>query len=193
MPAGRNNIAGVGSLSASQVGARLVLPLPTMPRTLGLSVRLSAPLQSQMGQEISLGLSARPFATTNFEILAEKRLSVDGSHTQRTAIFVALGFAQLSLWDGLWGDGYFQAGGVKDTKMRGFVDGRISATRAVNDPLSWGVSSWGAAHHGGHRIDLGPTLILSDDNFRLSLDWRRRVAGNVRPSSGPAVTLGSDF
>ncbi|WP_204317143.1 hypothetical protein, partial [Klebsiella aerogenes] len=29
--------------------------------------------------------------------------------------------------------------------------------------------------------------------LRIALDWRQRVAGEARPGSGPALTLGADF
>jgi hypothetical protein len=30
-------------------------------------------------------------------------------------------------------------------------------------------------------------------NMRLSLDWRVRIAGDARPSSGIAITMSKDF
>jgi hypothetical protein len=60
-----------------------------------------------------------------------------------------------------------------------------------------GGGAWGAAQRDAQRFDIGPSatlaLPLGKQNVRLALDWRQRIAGDARPGSGLALTLGSDF
>jgi hypothetical protein len=62
---------------------------------------------------------------------------------------------------------------------------------------AFGIGSWGAVQRGVQRLDIGPTLVTSVPigalQARIALDWRQRIAGNARPGSGIALTLGSDF
>ncbi|MDF7777793.1 hypothetical protein P1X14_21235, partial [Sphingomonas sp. AOB5] len=63
--------------------------------------------------------------------------------------------------------------------------------------LSLGGGIWGAAQRDAQRLDIGPSAALAvpvaGQNLRIALDWRQRVAGDARPGSGLALTIGSDF
>ena len=63
--------------------------------------------------------------------------------------------------------------------------------------LDLGIGAWGAAQRGAARLDIGPsaaiTLPLGTRALRVSFDWRQRIAGDARPVSGPALSIGPDF
>ena len=86
-------------------------------------------------------------------------------------------------------DGYGQAGAVIRDRLGGFVDGQLRAAH----PLG----ARGRIQRRVERLDIGPSLgaalAVAKRTLRLTLDWRERIAGNARPASGPALTLGTDF
>jgi hypothetical protein len=98
-------------------------------------------------------------------------------------------------------DAYGQAGAVWRGRIDPFADGALRVTHEVASigkaRLSLGGGIWGAAQRDAARLDVGPsavaTLPLAGQPVKLSIDWRQRVAGNARPGSGPALTLGADF
>ena len=63
--------------------------------------------------------------------------------------------------------------------------------------LDVGIGTWGGAQRGAARLDVGPSLGLvvpvANHNLRLTADWRQRIAGNARPDSGPALSIGTNF
>ena len=63
--------------------------------------------------------------------------------------------------------------------------------------IDLGLGAWGAAQRGASRVDAGPwlstALPVAGRSLRLSLEWRQRLAGRATPSSGPALTIGTDF
>lgn len=63
--------------------------------------------------------------------------------------------------------------------------------------LDIGLGAWAAAQRDAQRVDIGPSvgvrMPVGDRQLRASVDWRERVAGNVRPGSGIALTLAADF
>jgi hypothetical protein len=98
-------------------------------------------------------------------------------------------------------DGYAQGGGIARDGIEGYVDGamRISYPLARLGParIDLGLGAWGAAQRGASRVDAGPwlstALPVAGRSLRLSLEWRQRLAGRATPSSGPALTIGTDF
>lgn len=96
---------------------------------------------------------------------------------------------------------YAQGGVIARGRGEAFVDGAARASRPVahlgGAAIDVGVGSWGAAQRGASRIDVGPTIGVSvpvaGAHLRLAADWRERVAGNARPASGPALSIGADF
>ena len=91
-------------------------------------------------------------------------------------------------------DGYAQAGIVGLARRDLFADGAVRAALALGR-LRLGAGAWAAAQPGLSRLDIGPHARLRLPVLRaaLAVDWRFRAAGNARPGSGPAVTLGADF
>ena len=98
-------------------------------------------------------------------------------------------------------EAYGQAGAIARARIDTFADGALRATREVaragDARLDLGAGAWGAAQRGAARLDLGPsavaTIPLGDDTIRVAVDWRERVAGDARPGSGPALSIGADF
>jgi hypothetical protein len=97
--------------------------------------------------------------------------------------------------------GYAQTGIVGFARGDGFVDGALQIERALLDRnhtgLRLGVGVWGAAQPNVARIDVGPILAVKQRigpaSLRISAEYRWRVAGQARPASGPALSIGTDF
>lgn len=191
------------SYGASQVGAVLRYRLaPENARKPSLYLRASGAVRAPRGEEIALGLSARPLAGVPIVAMAELRASRLGSGTVlRPAAALVSEFPALDLPLGARAEAYGQIGYVGGSEGSGFVDGQLHLTRRVAKvgelELRAGGAVWGGAQKGASRVDIGPTASLGipvgPANTRLSADWRFRVAGSAAPGSGPAVTLSAGF
>ena len=116
---------------------------------------------------------------------------------------VVAGLGPVPLAAGLTLDGYGQAGVVARDGPEGYADGAVRVSRVVASPgaarIELGLGAWGAAQLGATRLDAGPSasavvpLGSSGAAVRLSLEWRARLAGNATPTSGPALSIGTDF
>ncbi|WP_313536411.1 hypothetical protein [Sphingomonas sp.] len=184
-----------GQLGGSQYGVRVVRALDARGRLAAVG-RLAEPLRGR-GAEVSLGFEWGP-ARLPLRLAVEQRFGLDGIQ----------GGPGLGVVTGLYRDlagmrieAYGQAGGILRTRLEPYADGALRLTRTVAAQratmLSAGVGGWGAAQRGVQRLDIGPTLVASVPigalQTRIALDWRQRIAGNARPGSGVALTLGSDF
>lgn len=60
-----------------------------------------------------------------------------------------------------------------------------------------GAGIWGGGQDDLFRVDAGPSLradiATGRANFRLTADWRFRIAGKAEPGDGPAITLSTSF
>lgn len=183
-------------LGASQAGARVTYALGA-ERRFALVGRLATPL-SGGGREAAVGVEWRP-AGAGLRVFAEQRLPLDGGRGGPSA--GVIGGLDRAIGEGFQLEGYGQAGAIARRGVEGFADGaaRISHPVAALGParLDLGLGAWGAAQRGAGRLDVGPSaglvLPLAGRNLRVTLDWRERVAGNARPASGPALSLGTDF
>lgn len=185
-----------GTLGGSQAGGRLVYRLNRdLARPLSLSARAYAPLRRMQGAEAALGLDWQPVARAPVHLLAERRqrLGREGRSTFGLTIY---GGGSAPLGRGWRLDGYAQAGVVGARSRDAFVDGSARLSRAIG-PIEVGGGVWGAAQPGASRLDVGPQLALpiraDRVSLRLTAEYRFRIAGDARPSSGPALTLGVDF
>jgi len=195
---GSNRQAGFegGELGGAQAGARLAYALDR-GRRLAAFARFDTPLSSK-GREAAVGLDWRP-TRLPVRVVAEERVPIDGGRAAPAAGLVG-GFGPV-LRHGLRLEGYGQAGVIARNGGEGFADGAVRATRPIGTlaPLSFdlGAGAWGGAQRDAARLDLGPTLGASvpvgGHAIRIALDWRERVAGNARPGSGPALTIGASF
>jgi hypothetical protein len=189
--------AGGTMLGGDQAGLRVARTLDQRGR-LALYARASAPLTGT-GRELALGVEWRPWRAP-MRFLAEQRIALDGGKSGPAAAVVA-GVTGINLPFAFELEAYGQAGAVKRARIEPFADGALRVTREVaaagNARLALGTGAWGAAQREAARLDIGPTAVttlpLSGQTLRIALDWRERVAGNARPGSGPALTLGADF
>jgi len=191
--------AGTGGtmLGGDQAGLRVARTLDRRGR-LALYARASAPLTGT-GRELALGVEWRPWRAP-MRFLAEQRFALDGGKSG-PAVAVVGGVTGIDLPFAFELEGYGQAGAVKRARIEPFADGALRITRPVaamgEARLALGAGAWGAAQREAARVDLGPTAVtslpVSGQSLRIAIDWRERVAGDARPGSGPALTLGADF
>jgi hypothetical protein len=184
-------------LGGDQAGLRVARTLDRRGR-LALYARASAPLTGT-GRELALGVEWHPWRAP-MRFLAEQRIALDGGKSG-PAVAVVGGVTGIDLPFAFELEGYGQAGAVKRARVEPFADGALRITRPVaaigEARLALGAGAWGAAQREAARVDLGPTAVttlpVSGQSLRIAIDWRERVAGDARPGSGPALTLGADF
>lgn len=186
---------GGSQLGGGQAGIRLAYMLFPKPRIAAVA-RAVTPLRGK-GAELSLGLEWQPLRAP-FRLVAEHRFGLDGTPG-------GPGLGAVTGYDGAIArnfrlESYGQAGAIRRTRTEPYADGAVRITRGVTEGgvrLALGAGAWGAVQRDAARLDLGPSVTLalpvSGQNVRLALDWRQRVAGDARPGSGLALTLGSDF
>lgn len=177
-------------LGGSQAGARLAYALGG-----GVAVyaRASAALDSRQ-QEGAIGLDWRP-TRAPVHVIVERRIGIAGIEGGSAAGVIG-GIGPTAIGAGLRVEGYGQAGAILRDRVEGFAEGSVRLTH-MRGPVDLGLGAWGAAQRGAARLDLGPTLgvavPIAGRTVRVTADWRQRVAGDARPGSGPAVSLGFDF
>ncbi|MGP7794842.1 hypothetical protein [Sphingomonas sp. CLY1604] len=184
-------------LGGSQAGARVTYGL-TANRRLALAARLSAPLSGR-GREAAAGIDWQP-TRLPVHVLAEHRIGLDGGRGGPTLAAIG-GFGPAEVTRGVVLEGYGQAGVIARDGGEGFADGALRAAHPLATlagvRIDIGAGIWGGAQRGAARLDVGPTLGLvlpvGGRRLRLSADWRQRIAGDSRPGSGPALSLGTDF
>lgn len=160
--------------------------------------RVAAPAAGA-GREVSLGVAWRPSGVPA-RIVVEQRLALDGGRGG-PALGVSTGVSAVRLPARFRLDGYGQAGAIARVGIETYVDASVRAARPVaavgGVAVDLGAGAWGGAQRGVARLDLGPSLgarlPVAGRDLRVTLDWRQRIAGNARPGSGPALTLGTDF
>ena len=188
-------LAPGGLLGGSQAGGRLLYRLNgDAVRPLALAARVSAPLRGR-GTEAAFGLDWRPVGRLPVHLLAERRQRLDGGG--RSAFAAAIqGGGSVALPVAARLDAYAQAGVVGLRSRDLFADGAVRFGVPFG-PVEIGGGAWGAAQPGAKRLDAGPQISLplpvAGAKLRLAADWRFRLAGDARPASGPALTIGADF
>ncbi len=193
---GAGGAVPVSQLGGAQAGVRVSYALDAA-RRLALTARVSAPLHGQ-GREAAAGVSWRP-TRAPVTLIAEQRVSLDGGRGG-PALFAIAGVNPTPVAAGFRIEAYGEAGAIKRTQVEAFADGAARLSRPITGgPLrvDLGVGAWGGAQRGATRLDIGPSVGASvpvaRHTLRLTLDWRERVAGGAKPTSGPALTLGTDF
>ncbi len=189
-------LAPGGTLGGSQAGARLLYRInDDAARPLSLSGRVYAPLRRMQGSEAAVGLDWRPSGSVPIHLLVERRVRL-GREGRSAFSATIYGGGSADLGRGWRLDFYAQAGVVGTRSRDAFVDGSARIARALG-PIEAGAAAWGAAQPGAARLDVGPHVTLPirmhGTALRLSAEYRFRVAGDARPPSGPALTLGVDF
>lgn len=189
----------VPQLGGSQAGARLTYLLLPEAR-LALAGRFSTALRSRQ-REAAIGLDWQP-TRLPVHVVAEQRIGIDNARGG-PALGVIAGLGPVPLAAGLTVDGYGQAGVIARDGTEGYADGAVRVSQVVASPgaarIELGLGAWGAAQRGATRLDAGPSasavvpLGSGGAAVRLSLEWRARLAGNATPTSGPALSIGTDF
>jgi hypothetical protein len=186
-----------GQLGGSQAGLRLAYLLDRKHRIAAMA-RVTSPLGAGL-REAAVGIEWQP-TRLPVRIVAEQRVALNAGQGG-PAITVVGGFGPLPIGGGFRLESYAQAGAIHRDRTEGFVDGALHLSHPLTTlgtiPIDLGAGLWGGAQRGAARLDVGPsisaTLPIAGRQARLSLDWRERVAGQARPGSGVALTLGADF
>lgn len=188
-----------GQLGGGQTGGRLAYALGDA-RRLALVARIAAPL-SGAGREAAFGAEWRP-TRLPVRLVAEQRVALGrGNGGGGPSVAIIGGAGPAAIGHGFRLEGYGEAGFIKRALVEGFADGAVRVDHPLGRlgpvALGAGVGSWGAAQRGAARLDIGPTLgaeaPVSGKSLRPSLDWRQRIAGEARPGSGVALSLGVNF
>jgi hypothetical protein len=187
-----------GRLGASQAGIRMLYQVDT-GRRIALAARIATPLRGR-GTEAAIGVDWQP-TSAPVHLVAEQRIAIDGARGGPTAMVIA-GLNPTPVAAGFRLEAYAQAGAIlRGGRAEAFGDAAVRLSRPVAmlgaATIDAGMGAWGAGQRGATRVDLGPTigaaLPLAGRSTRISLDWRHRVAGDARPGSGPALSIGTDF
>ena len=190
-------LAAAGQLGGSQIGVRARHPLS---KGVQLAARVSGPANSRRGKEAAVALDLRPFEILPVTVTVERRLQLDRGGRNAFGIGLSGGFDR-EVVRRIWIDGYAQAGLVGFRSRDAYVDGAIRTEREImklgSARIGAGAGLWGGAQPGASRMDVGPQIVLRAPlgkmSVRLGAEWRQRVAGNARPGSGSALSLGADF
>lgn len=189
-----------GQLGGSQATARLRWRLNSDPQLrTAIYGRVTTALADAEESEAAIGAEWHPLPNTPLWIAAERRIAIGKHGRNAWSAYAAGGIWRPGLPLGLTLDGYGQAGIVGARSRDMFADGAIRLSHPVSAPqgVRVGAGVWAAAQPYATRLDVGPNasvpLKLARQPVTLSADLRMRVAGNARPGSGVAVTLGSDF
>ncbi|NJC35104.1 hypothetical protein GGR88_002618 [Sphingomonas jejuensis] len=197
---GSGSLVGGGQLGGSQAGVRASYAI-NASRTLSIAGRLSSPLGTAGGREAAFGIDWQPSIAVPIKLMLEQRVALDRGARTAPALGLAGGLGGVPLPADFRLDAYAQAGVVGLSRRQGYVDGAVRMERPVwrsgGLGLSLGLGAWGAAQPGVSRLDVGPQAVVrlptGGSTLRLGVEWRQRIAGNARPGSGPALSLGADF
>ncbi|ANU08640.1 hypothetical protein [Paraurantiacibacter namhicola] len=196
--------SGRASYGRSQAGAVIrYRPFPGSRWQPAIHLRGSWALDGAREREAALGVSARPVPGVPVALAAEGRLFDGPAGTElRPAAFAVTQLPAADLPLGLRGEAYAAGGYVGGREATPFLDGQARLEAKVFDladraKLRVGAGTWGGAQSGVERLDVGPTASvqfrIGPVQGRASADYRLRVAGDVEPSSGPALTISAGF
>ncbi len=190
---GTAGLAPGGTLGGSQAGARIAYRIGgDEAAPLELSFRGYAPLGRMQGAEAAVGLDWKPLARLPVHVLVERRQALG---KEGRSAFAATAYGGLSeVAAGPFRiDAYGQAGVVGANSRDLFADGSARVSLPLRG-LKLGAGAWGAVQPGVSRLDVGPQASLRlPGKITVSADWRLKVAGDAKPSSGPTLTLSTDF
>lgn len=188
---------GAAQLGGGQAGVRVVRALGSGNR-LALAGRITTSL-SGPGREAALGIEWQPVRAP-LRLVVEQRATLDAGSSGGPGIGLIAG-EWIGVAPGIHVEGYGQAGVIARARREPYVDAAVRVTGRVlrrdARTIDIGVGSWAAAQRDARRFDIGLTAVVARPftgiPARVSIDWRRRVAGDARPGSGAVLTLGADF
>ncbi|MFT3978003.1 MAG: hypothetical protein QM688_12960, partial [Sphingomonas bacterium] len=131
-------------------------------------------------------------------LFVEQRIAIAGTRGGPSAGVIA-GLPPTPVAAGFALDAYGQAGGIARDGGECFADGAARLMRPVGTGkarIELGLGAWGGAQRGASRLDVGPAasvVVPAVRPIRVSLEWRERIAGGARPSSGLALSIGADL
>lgn len=186
-----------GQLGGGQAGLRIGYALGAA-RRLSLVARIATPL-SGAGREAAFGAEWRP-TRLPVRLVAEHRVAL-GRGGGGPSVAIIGGAGPSAVGHGFRLEGYGAAGVIKRERTEGFADAAVRLDHPLGRlgpvTIGAGAGAWGAVQRDAARLDIGPTIgadaPVGDKSLRLTLDWRQRIAGNVQPGSGPALSLGVNF
>jgi hypothetical protein len=191
-------LSPVGQIGAGQAGVRALYRLDG---GVSLSGRISRTIGGPDQTEAALGIDWQPLAHVPIHLTAERRIAIDHGGRNAFALGAAGGVYAVPLAPGWRLDGYGEAGVVGARRRDLYADGAVRAGREIalggGTSLTLGAGAWGAAQPHAARLDVGPSAVLrvpvDHRTIAFALDYRGRVAGDARPHSGVALTVGVDF
>lgn len=196
-------LATAGQLGASQAGVRIQQPIIERDARplVAINLRLSTPVDQNLGSEAGIGFAARPIKRVPVEFIVERRVALDRGGRNAFAVIAAGGLDDKPVIRAVKMSGYAQTGIVGFGHKDRFIDGALRIEQPLRDDnrtgLRIGGGLWGAAQPDVARLDAGPILALKQGvgsvNLRISAEYRWRIAGQARPASGPALSIGTDF
>lgn len=201
--AGSPSASRLPGYGGSQAGAVLRYRLtPSSARDFHIYARANRALVDGGETDFGIGAGIRPFKAVPLTLLGEVRVTDTSTRTlARPAVLLVGGIPALRVDDRTDVEAYAQAGYVGGGFATPFVDGqaRIDRRMARAGDVEWriGAGVWGGAQQGAARLDIGPSASarfdLGEMPVRLSLDYRKRVAGDAQPVSGLAITIAGGF
>ena len=190
-------------LGGSQAGVRIDYRLwGDGQRGLALYGRGTRAIERPFAEEAAMGVAVRPVRGLPVSIMAERRQRLGRGGRNGFALLAAGGIGPRPIARRIEVEGYAQGGVVGLPGADGFADGKASLTYKLTRPgrqpdVALGMSLSGSVQPGASRVDIGPEvrvrLPVVGGHMRLSAEWRERIAGDARPSRGPAITLVADF
>ena len=169
------------------------------PQRLALLIRTSISHRDHEERELATGIRWRPSPKLPVTVMVERRFR--SSRPNAFAIYAAGGVSEVPLLFKFRLDAFGHAGAISAKGGGSFFDGIARADRKVvavqRATVHAGAGIWAGGQRDIMRVDVGPSLrtdiAVRDVNFRLTADWRFRVAGNANPGNGPAITLSTSF
>lgn len=207
---GSRTLAPAAQYGGSQAGLLIRRALGDGLSGPAIYARAAGALANADDRTIAIGLSARPWPGIPVDLAVERRFGLARGQTDRFAAMLVAAAETSPGRSDVRLEAYGQAGIVGWKERQGFFDLQMLATRRVAARGSAQVSVGGGLWAGGqqevdsdgrktwvHRVDLGPraalALLAGDTQMTLALDWRQRVDGQARPTSGAALTLSAGF
>ncbi|WP_419815964.1 hypothetical protein [Glacieibacterium sp.] len=203
---GPNGLGVAPLLGGGQAGSTLSFtPDPLARQPFSVTLRTAIPLRGDglgtgfEGHGAQVALGARWQALPWMALSAERLVAV-GSQGRDAWTLRAAGGGSHKVGR-LLVDGYAEAGVVGASRRDVYASVQARAVVPIPIASGWtlqpGVGLWSSVQRAGgqtlDRVDVGPTVSLQLPHATLSLDYRYRVTGNVRPDSGVALTLSARF
>lgn len=184
-------------LGGSQAGLRFAYAIDRA-RRLAVTARISTALDIRQ-REAAIGLDWKP-TRLPIHLIAEQRIGIEGA-SGGPALGAIGGMGPTPVGAGFRLEAYGQAGVIARDGVEGYADGSMRIARPIagrdRAMLDMGFGVWGGAQREAGRLDIGPSIGASVPVgrrwLRVTADWRERIAGDARPGSGPALSIGTDF